>query len=257
MCKTILALGKQSPVLSAIVSELLSAGKNVSIVKYPASRSVTQQSLVSVVMADSVKNLVLDNHFEAIFINLYEEPSPDEMKLIREVLANIANRKDIRIAVLTSVGKSWTGLLNTYRKYDMAFTVFVSSFIFEDLLLLSFKTIIHLSRELISGSYGVSARDIGRQIVRAIGRKNQYSGKTYFVYGPEKIDLKEASDKARQLLVTEKPSLQVKNLCRALAKIRRVAFFMPNSAKPSGADKTWNELGKPQISFDGFLKMIA
>jgi hypothetical protein len=179
------------------------------------------------------------------------------MKLIREVLANIANRKDIRIAVLTSVGKSWTGLLNTYRKYDMAFTVFVSSFIFEDLLLLSFKTIIHLSRELISGSYGVSARDIPRQIVRAIGRKNQYSGKTYFVYGPEKIDLKEASDKARQLLVTEKPSLQVKNLCRALAKIRRVAFFMPNSAKPSGADKTWNELGKPQISFDGFLKMIA
>jgi hypothetical protein len=259
MTKTILALGKSGPVMNAIVNELLSAGNHVSIVGCPERNAISQPSLVKTVGICSVIDLILNGSFETIFLNLYGEPSTAENRLIQQAIKCAANKKNITFLILRRAGRNNSiELSNPDNQHSCKFAVIISSFIFEDLLLSSFKTNIHLSRELLAGSYGISAGDIGRQIDKAIKMKNQFNGITYFVQGPEKIDLNEVTAKTRNhLRVVKKPSLQVRNLFQALTRIRCIAFFMRNPVKAFHIDKEWNELGKPQISVDGFLNKIA
>ena len=282
--KNIAIIGGTGMLGLPVAKELLNAGYNVTaLVRDKAKAERLLPKAVNIIVVELHDKTGLNKALKGVdYVYLNLSVSPTEKKsdfhAEKEGLANVinaANKNEIkRIGYLSSIiSRDYKNIdwwvfdikqeaIKTLKKSGISYTIFYPSSFMENLN----NTFIQGNKINIVGkplykNWWIAGEDYGRQVARSFEILNEGKNREYTIQGTEDLMM----DEAVEIFVTHYKKQSIKIGKAPLGLLKFIGIFNPqlkyvskilevinNCNEKFDAQKTWDELGKPQITIEDY-----
>ena len=282
--KNIAIIGGTGMLGLPVVKELINAGFNVTaLVRNKAKAERLLPKAVNIIVVELHDKIGLNSALKGVddvYLNLSVSPTEKKNGFHpeKEGLANVINavkkNKIKRIGYLSSIiSRDYKGIdwwvfdikqeaINTIKKSGVSYSIFYPSSFMENLN----NTFIQGNKINIVGkplykNWWISGEDYGRQVARSFEILKEGENREYTIQGTEALMM----DEAVEIFVKHYKKQSLKIGKAPLGLLKFIGIFNPqlkyvsnilevinNCNEKFDAQKTWDELGKPQITIEDY-----